>query len=752
MIKEAKLATRGDIDFAICAACRKFLEDIRSNNKNKGEIKMRIIITALIMMMFTVQIKSQWVIQQFHPDHNGVSFNSTSTGYMACSNGVILKSTNNGHSWVSQYTGTTQDLTSISFFDTNTGWAVGWGGTVLKTTNGGTNWIPQSAGTTDILWDVEVARGDTAIAVGIYNKVFRTTNGGLNWQSQTLGTGASSTYSVYFYSYTEGYICDGFGDVYTTSNAGLTWVYRTTAPSSLFSITRISSTVIACGNAGTIIRSTNAGINWTTIPSGTAVQLFSVTQTSPTVFLIAVDDGAILRSTNSGANFYEAAGPVAGFDLNEIVMCDSVHIIAVGDRGDIRHSSDAGVSWSVVSGGDPNDIQSIYFAAPLTGYAVNNNGIVFKTTNGGALWNETYAGSYNLKDVWFTNTSTGYACSRSFSLNSSGSSSNIIKTTNGGSNWNETTFNNISALSSITFADASTGWVLGISPVTANPISEKRLTESGNSTILFKTTNAGLNWQPVHLFTESVNQIYFVSAQTGWACGFSGFMEKTTNGGLSWNVQSTGTTGELYSVYFLNNSQGYTCGENGTILATTNAGTNWTALTTGTTNYLYSIHFGSSSSGVCIGERGTRLRTLNGGITWVNQPELSDMELGDCFMPTAVNAYVCGPMGYIANIGGIITSTELISNTNPNEFSLEQNYPNPFNPKTIIRFHITELSESKIIVYDILGKEIATLINEKLQPGSYDINFDGTHLASGVYFYKLETKNFIETKKMMLIK
>ncbi|NOS85632.1 MAG: hypothetical protein HOP31_10865, partial [Ignavibacteria bacterium] len=111
MIKEAKLAARGDIDFAICAACRKFLEDIRSNNKNKGEIKMKIITTALIMMMFTVQIKSQWVIQQFHPDHNGVSFNSTSTGYMACSNGVILKSTNNGHTWVSQYTGTTQDLT-----------------------------------------------------------------------------------------------------------------------------------------------------------------------------------------------------------------------------------------------------------------------------------------------------------------------------------------------------------------------------------------------------------------------------------------------------------------------------------------------------------------------------------------------------------------------------------------------------------------------------------------------------------------
>jgi photosystem II stability/assembly factor-like uncharacterized protein len=708
---------------------------------------MKIIIYAILIMMIALEVRSQWVIQQFHPDHNGVFFEGTSTGYLAGSGGIIMKSTNNGHSWVNQYTGTTQDITSISFSDTEKGWAVGWGGTVLRTTNGGTNWVPQSAGTTDILWDVSIGRGDTAVAVGIYNKVFRTTNGGLNWQSQTLGGGASSTYSVYFYSYTEAYICDGYGDVYSTANAGLTWTYRTTAPSSLFSITKISSTVIACGNAGTIIWSTNSGVNWTAIPSGTITQLFSVTQTSPTVFLIAVDDGAILRSSNSGTNFYEAIPPIPGFDLNDMVMCDSTHVIAVGDMGDILYSSDAGANWSITSGGGADDIQSIYFPSPLTGYAVNSDGELLKTTNGGVVWDERYIGSYNLTSVRFTNTTTGYISTRSHSLNSSGASANILKTTNGGLNWSETTINNTSSIRSICFADASTGWVL-----TASPVMTNTATESGSNTILLRTTNAGANWLPSHFFTEDVREVYFISPQTGWACGFNGFMEKTTNGGLNWSVQATGTSTVLYSVHFINSSQGYTCGGGGTILSTTNGGTNWTPMTTGTTNYLYSIHFGSAANGVCIGEHGIRLRTLNGGATWVNQPELSDMELGDCFMPTALNAYVCGPVGYIANFGGIITATELVSTVIPTGFSLSQNYPNPFNPSTTIKFDIPHSSYVELVVYNSIGEKVRTIVNNELEAGTYTHNFSAADIASGIYFYKLRAGDFMQTKKMVLVK
>jgi len=97
-------------------------------------------------------------------------------------------------------------------------------------------------------------------------------------------------------------------------------------------------------------------------------------------------------------------------------------------------------------------------------------------------------------------------------------------------------------------------------------------------------------------------------------------------------------------------------------------------------------------------------------------------------------------------------SVNNISSEIPNKFSLSQNYPNPFNPKTVIRFSLSVANVTSLKIYDILGKEIATLVNEKLQPGTYETSFDGSNLTSGVYFYKLTIADFTETKQMLLIK
>ena len=87
-----------------------------------------------------------------------------------------------------------------------------------------------------------------------------------------------------------------------------------------------------------------------------------------------------------------------------------------------------------------------------------------------------------------------------------------------------------------------------------------------------------------------------------------------------------------------------------------------------------------------------------------------------------------------------------------NKFSLSQNYPNPFNPSTKIKFNIPRASLVTLEVYDVLGKEVATLVNEIKPIGSYEVSFDASHLSSGIYFYKLQAGNFIETKKMILLK
>jgi hypothetical protein len=99
----------------------------------------------------------------------------------------------------------------------------------------------------------------------------------------------------------------------------------------------------------------------------------------------------------------------------------------------------------------------------------------------------------------------------------------------------------------------------------------------------------------------------------------------------------------------------------------------------------------------------------------------------------------------------IVTGVEE-ETTLPTEFSLEQNYPNPFNPSTKIKYSVPQLSKVVIKVFDILGNEIETLVNEEKPVGTYEVKFKATNLPSGIYFYQLRTGSFVETKKMLMIK
>ncbi len=92
------------------------------------------------------------------------------------------------------------------------------------------------------------------------------------------------------------------------------------------------------------------------------------------------------------------------------------------------------------------------------------------------------------------------------------------------------------------------------------------------------------------------------------------------------------------------------------------------------------------------------------------------------------------------------------NNNSPFIFALQQNYPNPFNPVTVIKYQLPSAEKVSVKVFDVLGKEVATLVNENKQPGYYEVSFDASNLASGLYFYRIEAGSFVETKKMMLIK
>ena len=88
----------------------------------------------------------------------------------------------------------------------------------------------------------------------------------------------------------------------------------------------------------------------------------------------------------------------------------------------------------------------------------------------------------------------------------------------------------------------------------------------------------------------------------------------------------------------------------------------------------------------------------------------------------------------------------------PNRFALEQNYPNPFNPTTEIRFQVSRVSDVKLVVYDLIGRQVAILVNGAVQPGVHSVKFNGSHLASGVYFYRLSANAASLTRKMIMVR
>ncbi|MBZ0204191.1 MAG: T9SS type A sorting domain-containing protein [Ignavibacteria bacterium] len=112
----------------------------------------------------------------------------------------------------------------------------------------------------------------------------------------------------------------------------------------------------------------------------------------------------------------------------------------------------------------------------------------------------------------------------------------------------------------------------------------------------------------------------------------------------------------------------------------------------------------------------------------------------------------CNINGIVYGDTSVVLGVNQVSSKTPESFSLFQNYPNPFNPNTRIRFSVPKSSFTKLTIYDITGRVMAILVNEELKPGVYEVDWDASHRASGVYYYKLETQNFTETQKMVLIK
>jgi hypothetical protein len=142
------------------------------------------------------------------------------------------------------------------------------------------------------------------------------------------------------------------------------------------------------------------------------------------------------------------------------------------------------------------------------------------------------------------------------------------------------------------------------------------------------------------------------------------------------------------------------------------------------------------------------------GSTWVNNTKITNTFDGNNNMTVQLVEWWDGSTWVNANnilfsytVVGVEQLLDVID-----AYSLSNNYPNPFNPSTTISYSVPELSFVTIIVYDVLGKEISTLVNNEKPVGSYEVEFNATALPSGIYFYKLQAGSFVETKEMVLMK
>ena len=383
--------------------------------------------------------------------------------------------------------------------------------------------------------------------------------------------------------------------------------------------------------------------------------------------------------------------------LNDVYVFDEHTSIAVGEEGTIIKTTDGGTSWVTLTGAGSDRLNSDYFIDANTGWIVGNNGKIFKTTNGGTSWSTQISGVTDpLYSVYFINSSSGWIA---------GEDNTILKTTNGGSNWIFLQGTFPKSVRSIYFTDENNGCAAGIDYNGSNYFG-----------VIIKTTDGGASWTTQYSGYWLLS-LYFADSNTAWAAG-AGIILNTNDGGTSWTPQITGTSYQLYSVHFSDSNYGWAVGydgnaSSGIILNTSDGGIIWNPTTVGADTVLYSVRFADLNNGWAVGDNGVILHTTNGGVSFVEEEYIDEV---------------------------------------PKEYLLSQNYPNPFNPSTKIKYAVPQSSNVTIKVFDILGNEIETLVNEEKTTGTYELTWQAVNLPSGIYFYKLQAGSFAETKKTTILK
>jgi photosystem II stability/assembly factor-like uncharacterized protein len=538
-------------------------------------------------------------------------------------------------------------------------------------------------------------------------------------------------------------------DIWTTTTTSIGRVYA-------MAIDETSpSTMYAVGIDQGIYKTTNGGVNWTQINNGivnTAVQTIAISKSNPQILYAGTTAGTndgVYKTTDGGASWTRIingiAEPAASLGITAILV----------------HPTNPDIAWIAVFSSAADAVNGLY-----------------KTTDGGANWFVSNNGIGTIKNfISFamspTDPNTIYTGS-SFQYPASIGPSVIYKSTDGGANW---------VLSSNGLPTAATDInpvrTMQVSSANPNVVIATLFMNTANGGF-YLSTDAGANWTkkqnglPVDIGSNIRSSAIRPLFDNQFYIGLDGVdslgVWATTNGGNNWFDFNGGTMLNTYVIRALVfNSTGNHTLFAGRASATANLG--------GVYEYTFSfvpVELVSFSAEVFGG---------NVNLTWMTATELNNygfqIERRNFESTEWVN------VGFV-NGNGSTTETQFYSFSDKsvsvgkyfyrlkqldfsgsyeysseieatilevlNDFNLKQNYPNPFNPSTRISFSIPQNSFVTLKVFDVLGNEIETLVNRDLEAGSYELEFIGKNLTSGVYFYNITAGDFSKTMKMILSK
>ena len=712
-------------------------------------------------------------------------------------NGTILKSTYNlGGSW-SPWTiipsGTTQDLYSIGFYNNPnininlTGYVSGNNGTLLRTTNFGDNWTSINLGITNKLNCVRFIDTLTGWITGSNGLIMKTTNGGFNWNSipsrttsdlKYFSTRNSNTDSVY-------YICGNNGIILQTTNRGITWA--TTPTPTTNNLNSILYPYVI-GNSGTILR-----------------------RDEDSSYIIASLDGNNIKSEFSAKGIFDQddrSGNLAGFEWpkgsGKTAIFTAGLSIAGFDQGQLReamasysgefrpgfcnngiaHTSDTFKFYSVKRGDGPstnpdwlNWSLMVPYGAPFVD--VNYNGIYDPQID--------TPGVKGASQTIFLCYTDGFPESHNPGEGFGGGTAPLYSEVHLTA-WcySQPSYNDMQFLKFDVINKSTQPWTRTQFSIISDP-------DLGSADDDFIGCDTSKNLGYCYNATNYDQQYGTAPPAVGFIF-LKGAYNKYSNPPKQFNLTSFGTfyssmssppiceaepNGEPYPAY--NFMQGYkkdsTCWLDPTQLVTPpdyykktkfiypgdpETGIGWTEYT----GHVGNCGNDSSGTPITINASGDRRFILNSGAENITVMPGDTQKIVICQLIAkgSSNKNSVTKLKQLADVAiqfynsGYVIGINKTSSEVPSTFRLEQNYPNPFNPITKIKFDIAPLSRraggvlTSLKIYDITGREIQTLVNEKLNPGSYEVTFDGSNFASGVYFYQLRTGDFIETKKLVLLK